>query len=95
MILRLPPFKLSPPNLAYIHQSWWKILVPDILLAVGISLFPTAYCALADCGVKDKWCNGNRSQTCGPTHGLGVVVDCSRGAYGCFIVSDGYWDVGK
>lgn len=83
MKLRLPPFKLSPPNLDYVRQSWWKILALGILLAIGISLFPTAYCVLADCGVKDKWCNGDCSQTCGPTAGLGVVVGCSRGAYGC------------
>lgn len=83
MKLRLPPLKLSPPNLAYVRQSWWKILAMGVLLAIGISLFPTAYCVLADCGVKDKWCNGDCSQTCGPTHGLGVVVGCSRGAYGC------------
>lgn len=83
MKLRLPPFKLSPPNMSYVRQSWWWILALGVLLAIGISLFPTAYCVLADCGVKDKWCNGDCSQTCGPTHGLGVVVGCSRGAYGC------------
>lgn len=83
MKLRLPPFTLSPLNMFYVRQSWWKILALGILLAIGISLFPTAYCVLADCGVKDKWCNGDCSQTCGPTHGLGVVVGCSRGAYGC------------
>lgn len=83
MKLHFPSIKLSPFNLTYVRQSWWKILALGVLLAIGISLFPTAYCVLADCGIKDKWCNGNCSQTCGPTHGLGVVVGCSRGAYGC------------
>ena len=128
MKLHFPSIRLRPINITYIRQSWWKILAIGFLLAVGISLFPTAYCVLADCSVKDQWCNGDCSQTCGPTNGLGVVVGCSRGAYGCvydwipdawgvrctngddcaitecasappgygcFITSDGYWDVGK
>jgi hypothetical protein len=33
--------------------------------------------------VKDQWCKGDCSKECGPTHGLGVIVGCTRGAYGC------------
>jgi len=128
MRLQLPPIKLRPLNLAYLRRSWWKILVLGILSAVAVSLFPGAYCALADCGIKDKWCKDDCSKTCGPTNGLGVVVGCSRGAYdcvydwipdawgmrctndddcaitecafippgyGCYMVGEGYWDVGK
>lgn len=83
MKLHLPSLKLRPPDLVYVGQMWWKILALGFLLAVGVSLWPSAYCALAGCGVKGKLCNGNCSQTCGPTNGLGVVVGCSRGAYGC------------
>ena len=90
MKLRLPSFPRLPArfqprslDLTYVRQSWWKILLLGFLLAVAVSLFPSAYCALADCSVKDQWCNGNCTQTCGPTNGLGVVVGCSRGAYGC------------
>ena len=90
MKLRLPSlshilslFQFRPLNLAYVRQSWWKILALGFLLAVGISLWPSAYCALGACGVKDQWCNGDCSQTCGPTQGLGVVVGCSTGAFGC------------
>jgi hypothetical protein len=128
MKLHLPSIKFHLPNLVYVRKSWWKILALGFLIAVGISLWPAAYCALADCSTKDQWCNDDCSQTCGPTNGLGVVVGCSRGAYGCvydwipdawgvrctngddcaitecasappgygcFITSDGYWDVGK
>jgi hypothetical protein len=127
MNFHLPPLKLRPLNLTYIRHSWWKILSLGFLLVVAINLSPSAYCALADCEVKDKWCNDDCSQTCGPTQGLGVIVGCSRGAYGCvedwipdawgmrctnhndcqvtecassppgfgcFLVSEGLWDVG-
>jgi hypothetical protein len=90
MKFRLPSFPNIPArfqprqlNLVYLRQSWWKLLALSILIAIFFSLLPGTYCALADCGVKDKWCNGDCSQTCGPTNGLGVVVGCSRGAYGC------------
>jgi hypothetical protein len=63
--------------------SWRKGMVLYILLGVLIFLAPGAYCALAGCGVKDQWCNEDCSQSCGPTQGLGVIVGCSRGAYGC------------
>ena len=77
------PVKLRALNLTYILRSWWKILLLGILLAVAASLSPSAYCAMADCSVKDQWCNDDCSQACGPTQGLGVLVGCSRGAYGC------------
>jgi hypothetical protein len=83
MKLHLLRLKLNPRNLTYISSSWWKILALCILLALAVSLSPRAFCALAGCGIKDKWCNENCSQECGPTHGLGVMVGCSRGAYGC------------
>src|SRR4030042_1190838 len=83
MKLHLFLLKLRAVNLTYIRRSWWKILSRGILLAVAASLSPSAYCALADCSVKDQWCNDDCSQACGPTQGLGVLVGCSRGAYGC------------
>ena len=83
MNLDFLPGKLRTLNVNYIRRSWWKILLLGILLAVAFSLSPSAYCALADCTVKDQWCNGDCSQACGPTQGLGVLVGCSRGAYGC------------
>jgi hypothetical protein len=83
MKLHLPKLRLHPLNMTYIRHFWWKILSLCILLVLAASLTPSAYCALAGCGVKDKWCNGDCSQTCGPTHGLGVIVGCSRGAYSC------------
>jgi hypothetical protein len=83
MKFHLPQLKLRSLNVTYIRQSWWKILAVGILLAVAIVLSPSAYCALADCDLRDKWCNDDCTQTCGPTHGLGAIVGCSRGAYGC------------
>ena len=83
MKFHLPPRKMPTINVTYIRQSWWKILSLGILLAVSASLAPSAYCTLADCGIKDKWCNEDCSQPCGPTHGLGAIVGCSVGAYGC------------
>ena len=83
MKLHFSPNNLRLLDLAYIRHSWWKILVVCILLAAVASLSPSAYCALADCDTKDKWCNDDCSQECGPTQGLGVIVGCSRGAYGC------------
>jgi hypothetical protein len=65
------------------HPSWWKVLIICVLFGITIALSPHAYCALAVCGVKDQWCNEDCSQICGSTQGLGVVVGCSRGAYGC------------
>jgi hypothetical protein len=77
---------------AVFKRSWWKILLIGFLLAIGISLWPMAKCAVADCGVRDKWCNGDCSQGCGPTNGLGAVVGCSRGRFYCIedFVSDGW-----
>ena len=48
MKLQFPSLKLRPLNLVYVRQSWWKILALGFLLAVGISLWPTAYCARAE-----------------------------------------------
>lgn len=79
--LSLPKLRLS--NRSDLLRARWKILSFCILLVVIFVLAPKAYCALADCDTKDKWCNGDCSQECGPTHGLGVIVGCSRGAYGC------------
>jgi hypothetical protein len=111
-----------------IRFTWWKVLLLFILCGIGIVLAPKAYCALADCTVKDKWCASDCSRICGQTHGLGVIVGCSKGAYGCiedwipdawgmrctdpsdckvtecastppgygcFLVGDGRWDVGR
>jgi hypothetical protein len=75
--------KFHLPVFTKLHHSWWKILVLCFMLALGILLLPHAYCALAGCKLKDQWCKQDCSQTCGPTHGLGVIVGCSRGAYGC------------
>ena len=83
MKLNSSQFKLHLPGLTYIRHSWWKILAVGILLGVTASLAPSAYCTLADCDSKDKWCNEDCSQPCGPTHGLGAIVGCSVGAYGC------------
>ena len=83
MKLHLPQLRFRPLNMTNNRHSGWKILALCILLVIAVSLSPTAYCALARCDIKDKWCNDDCSQTCGPTHGLGVVVGCSRGAYGC------------
>jgi hypothetical protein len=71
------------PDFAWLRRSWWKILVLCFMLGFAILLAPRAYCALAGCGVKDQWCKEDCSQECGPTQGLGVIVGCSRGAYGC------------
>ncbi|MFZ2096699.1 MAG: hypothetical protein WAV05_08690 [Anaerolineales bacterium] len=79
----LSRFKLHLPDFTDLRHSWWKILALCILLAIAIILSPRAYCALADCEVKDQWCNEDCSQACGPTQGLGVIVGCSRGAFGC------------
>jgi hypothetical protein len=83
MKLHLPTLKFRPFILSYLRHAWWKILSLGILLVVAISLSPSAYCALAECTVKDKWCKADCTHTCGPTQGLGVIVGCSRGAYGC------------
>jgi hypothetical protein len=83
MKFHLPRLKLRLLDQTFIRHSWWKFLVLCILLTIAVGLSPRAYCALAGCDIKDQWCNGDCSQTCGPTHGLGVVVGCSRGAYGC------------
>jgi hypothetical protein len=74
---------INPLNTTYILHSWWKILALVILLVIFFSSLPGTYCALAGCSVKDQWCNEDCSQVCGPTQGLGVIVGCSRGAYGC------------
>ena len=83
MKLHLPSLKLRPLNVSYIRQSWWKILGLGILLVVATSLSRSAYCVLGDCDIKDKWCKDDCAHPCGPTQGLGVIVGCSRGAYGC------------
>jgi hypothetical protein len=70
-------------HLSSLRHAWWKFLALCILLGVLVFLAPKAYCALAGCSVKDQWCNEDCSQACGPTQGLGVIVGCSRGAYGC------------
>jgi hypothetical protein len=83
MKLHLSLHKLRLPDRSYLLHARWKIASVCILLAGATALAPKAYCALADCDTKDKWCNEDCSQECGPTHGLGVIVGCSRGAYGC------------
>jgi hypothetical protein len=83
MKLHLPQLRSQPLNLVTIRHSWWKILVLGLLLTAAVSLTPGAYCALAGCDIKDQWCKDDCSQECGPTHGLGAIVGCSRGAYGC------------
>jgi hypothetical protein len=70
-------------HLSSLRHAWWKILALCVLVVFIVVLSPRAYCALAGCSVKDQWCNEDCTQACGPTQGLGVIVGCSRGAYGC------------
>ncbi len=77
------PHEFHLPDLTPLRHTWWKLLLLCFMLALAILLAPRAYCSFADCGVKDQWCEADCSQSCGPTQGLGVIVGCSRGAYGC------------
>lgn len=79
------PFALPFRNIHLRHPDWRfllrklpQMLAIGLLLAVGFALFPTARCALADCGPKDQWCNGDCSQTCGATTGVNLVTGCVR-----------------
>jgi hypothetical protein len=68
----------------YLLRTWRQVLLIGALLAIGISLWPSASCALAGTcqGERDLWCSPSEPQCCGPTNGLGVLVGCSRGANG-------------
>ena len=65
-------------DIQYILRKLPQSFAIGLLLAIGFSLLPSAYCALADCGVKDKWCNPDCSQTCGSTTGVNYVTGCVR-----------------
>lgn len=82
MILRKVAQSLN--QMPTLKRKWWKLLLLGFLIAIAISLWPSAWCALAQTcdGPKDVWCDPNGTQCCGPTNGLGVLVGCSRGAYG-------------
>ncbi len=91
MKILLPEF----PSFRLLNNPWtWlKIVLLASLIAVGIAAWPTAQCALGACGAKDAWCNGDCSQTCGPTNGLGIIRDNESGVPACKLSNAGSYCV--
>ena len=61
-------------------KDWYRIFQISLLaalIAIAVAAWPTAMCALGQCGDKDLWCNGNCSQTCQPATSLGIVANSS------------------
>jgi len=54
----------------FVFSKFWQIILMGLLIAVGISLFPQAQCAVAQTcdGPRDKWCGSGKC--CGPTSGV-------------------------
>ncbi len=69
------------------RRTWFEILLIGALVAVGISLWPSAQCALGACTQSDQWCNPDCSQTCGSTNGL-REIDPDNGGLGTVAVND-------
>ncbi len=70
----------------FILAKSWKAVVMGVLIAIGITLFPQARCALAgECNAaSDLWCNwGQPGQCCDPSHGFKVVYGCRQQAGYC------------
>ena len=73
--------------------TWLKIVLLAALIAIGAAAWPTAQCAWGACDVKDTWCNGDCSQACGPTNGLGIIRDNQSGVPACELNSAGNYCV--
>lgn len=57
-------------------KTWTEILLLGLLIAIGISIWPTAQCALGACSARDAWCDFDCSKSCSASTGLGVVTGC-------------------
>ena len=57
-------------NWRFVFSKFWQITLTGLLIAIGITLFPQAQCALAQsCNQpKDLWCGSGKC--CGPTSGV-------------------------
>lgn len=73
----IPP-KLSLPRLGYLKRSWWKIFALSLLIAIGVALWPTAQCAVGQCGPREQWCKDDCSMTCAPASRYNQVRTCRR-----------------
>ena len=79
-------------------RTWLEILLIGLLLAIGISAFPRARCALGQCSVRNQWCNPDCSQPCSGTGGIreiknpGLVFRDAHGGTFCSLPT--YHNVG-
>ena len=71
-------------NLLRRRRTWFEIVLMGTMLAVIAVLWPAAWCAFGQCGDRDKWCNGDCSQACQPSNGLGYVDSCVMVGSACY-----------
>ena len=70
-------------------RTWLEIVLMGVMIAIGISAFSTAQCALGQCGQRDQWCNPDCSQACTGTGGAksiettGIVYEDKNGMPFC------------